>query len=778
MNRSDPNRSSQALSTTAPAETPSIAARSLPAPRNPAPPSPAADRGPVRGNDLGALLEIPFMHKRLIALCVLLGMALGWLAILAFPRSYHSVAKLRIRAGHESVSLDPTATTSATLMLQKTQEEEIVSALEILNSREIAERVVDQLGPAAILDGKLPGEDGSAGPAPLLAQIKQQVSGGLFHVLRAAGIKDELSDRELAVMSLQDNLRIHSPSKSTVIALEAVSETPEMAQRIAAAVTDAFMDEHLRGAHTTGSFTFFQQQADEAERRLAERIGERNQYMQQRHIVSLEASRDLLKERLAGIDRDLVLASGHLHQAQSEAQDLQTKLDASEDEIVASKSDATWSAMRQRIYELELAEQHLTANRTEDHPELKQIRGQLQGAREILASLKQTQVDESTTPNPTKVRLLENLQQQQTQVAGLQSLLELKHQQREEVEQQIDQLLEDEQVLAAAGRDIQAQEASLQILRQKREEARVFEQLQAQEISNVHVFQPATIVQRAVSPRKNLLAAGFLMLGLCGGLGLAFVREWTADSLRTKQDVEHQLGLPVVATLPKLARIDHPRLKESALLRRQCQVVLAECLLNHRRRHGGRGQSLGVIGVDNGAGASTLATRLAEIGGSDARLKTVLVDADTRQRSVSRHFGLNGTPGLVELVGGHASHDECLQPAGDLPIELVASAAEHNQQELSASAEEIAQALSAYQRDCDLLVVDLPSPDQPDQAIALAQHLDCVLVVIESENTQCQAAERLLRRLADSDTEIIGIVLNKTRRYLPVWLRKMVGQRV
>ena len=73
------------------------------------------------------------------------------------------------------------------------------------------------------------------------------------------------------------------------------------------------------------------------------------------------------------------------------------------------------------------------------------------------------------------------------------------------------------------------------------------------------------------------------------------------------------------------------------------------------------------------------------------------------------------------------------------------------------------------------MVVDLPAASQPDQAIAVAQQLDSVLVVIESEVTQTAAAERLLQRLQESDTEVIGVVLNKTCDYMPTWLRRCVG---
>ncbi|QEG38982.1 GumC family protein [Roseimaritima ulvae] len=735
------------------------------------------ERGGARSNGIASYLEVPFMHKRLILGCLLLGILAGWLAIVLCPRTYMSTSKLRIRVGHESVSLDPTATTSATLMLQKTQEEEIVSALEVLNSRQLAETVVDRLGPAAVLDGQLPPSPDSptpAAPPGLLSKAQTFVGDAAFHALKFAGLKDDISDRELAVMTLQDSLDIRSPSKSTVIAIEALSETPEMAQTIADTVTQVFMEEHIRSAHTQGSFGFFEQQAAEVEAELNEMVAAQSQFMQKRKIVSIEASRELLTQQLGGIDRDLVMASGELNQAISEVQDLKTQIAASDDEIVASKSDSTWSGMRQRIYELELAEQNLAANRTANHPELKQIRGQLAGARKILAQLKSEQVDENTTPNPAKLRMEEDLQRQQTKIVGLRSMIEKKQQQRGELERQVDALLDNARHLAQTKRDIQLAETSLLMLREKREEARVIEQLRTDKISNVHVFQPASFVERAVSPKKNVLAAGFLVLGLATGLGLSLVREVTTSSLRTQEDIENHLGFPVVANIPRIAHIDSPRLKEANRYRQQCQTLVAECLLNQHRRQRTRGQSLGIIGIDVGAGASTLAAHLAEVGSTDCRLKTMLVDADTRQRSVSKKFGLNGTPGLLELVSGTASHDECLQKAKNAPIDLIASAADGNEAEIQAGAADIAQALKAYQHDCDLLIVDLPAAGQPDQTISLAQHLDCVLVVVESEVTQLDGAERLLRRLSESNTEVIGIVLNKTRTYLPQWLRRVV----
>ena len=137
--------------------------------------------------------RVVFRHKRKVMVYIATVMLTAWVALVFWPRSYESVAKLMIRVGRESVSLDPTATTSETLMLQKSQEEEINSALDVLSSRHLAEKVVDNLGPShALIE-----EDTRSGyPAVQRAAV---VLGDVFKwCLTTAGVRDDISDRELA----------------------------------------------------------------------------------------------------------------------------------------------------------------------------------------------------------------------------------------------------------------------------------------------------------------------------------------------------------------------------------------------------------------------------------------------------------------------------------------------------------------------------------------------------------------------------------------------------
>lgn len=740
------------------------------------------EAAPPRTGGIASYLEIPFINKRLIVACTLLGILLGWAAILVWPRSYQSQAKLIIRVGRESVSLDPTATTSATtLMMQKTQEAEIISALEMLNSQRIAETVVDTLGVDAVFTGVLPSDRSEASGNDYEVMV-QSFKGKATELLNAgllrAGIKDKISDRELAVARVQSTVWNHSPKNSNVVVIEAQSKSPKMAQAIVQQFTSAFSDAHLERAHTEGSYDFFDQQSADVETKLNALVKERSIYMQENKIISLDANRTLLQEQISGLDRDLVVASGQLEQAVAKVEDLESKVAVTEDEVIAKKvgaSDATWSGMRQQVYKLELEEQNLAAKYTTQHPKLKSIQKQLVGARKILAALKSERIEASTTPNPVKTRLREALQREQTLVVGLQSMIKEKAKLRLDLEKRADELLGYERKLTRTDRDIQVSENNLKMLREKLEESRVLDELHSDKFSNIHVFQPATIVERAVSPRKKPLAVGFLFLGLMTGLGLSVLRQASSPTIRTSEDVESQLGCAVVSNIPRFRQMESPRLKEQTMHRQKCQALIADVLLSQRLPRQSRGRSLGIIGVDSGAGASTLAVNLAVASSSDCRLRTVLVDADSRKRSISKMFELNGAPGLVELLSGSASHDDCLQRAKNSPIDLIASAADSCDEMLTSSASEISQALQGYLQDCDLLIVDLPAASQPDQAVTLAQHLDCVLVVVESEKTLTASAERLLLRLSASETEVVGVVLNKTHDYLPQLLRRFVA---
>jgi len=735
---------------------------------------------------LAFYLEIPFRHKALILTFLAGGLLLGWIAICLLPRVYSSESRLVLRVGRESVSLDPTATTGQTMQLLKTHEEEIVTALEVLGSRQIATHVVDELGAGQILAGRVRNdteggslnvENGGEGFTGLIKSAVASVKEGLFEALLAAGIKDQISEQELAILQVMGSVDVYSPKRSTVICIRATASTPGMAQAISVAVTNAFLHEHIKGAHVEGAFEFFAVQTESVESELKELIETRAKYMQEHQIISLQDNRELLRTQLANVDEELFLALGGLKQATAQVEDLESRLSISPNEILAEKTagaDPTWSGMRQTIYELELVEQDLSAGLTDDHPRLKRARAQLLGAKQILREVESERVDNLMTVNPTRVGLEEVLQQEGTLTVGLRSLIDEKYSQRRGLEANLLELLGHERYLVQIDRDISAKEANLISLREKLEEARVIEGLHDMKLTNANVFQPATFSERPVSPNKKMLLAAFLAIGIASGLVLAVTRESSASTLRSPEDAAHFVGMFGTLTAP-FVRGMHPLEDTGREAFQHSSVVLLNALLDSSNDVGGRGITVGVLGADSGVGASSMAAHLAMTADLDFQLRVVLVDADAQRKSVSKILGIQGTPGFCELLSGDASHDECLQKTTRSEVEILAASKGKQLAGSAVDGAEISQALDAYLTDCDLMIVDLPPANQPDQMARLAKHLDHVILVAEADRTPITAVQRSVSRLCHGQAKVAGLVLTKTRCYLPKFLRLLIA---
>src|SRR5437899_10683207 len=110
------------------------------------------------------LAPIVYRHRRKMGLFFLAVMAAVTAYVLLCPRVYRSQAKLFVRLGRENATLDPTATVgqAPVVAVPQSRENELNTVVEILNSRVLLEKVVDSIGPQAILYGGEPLSEGAA----------------------------------------------------------------------------------------------------------------------------------------------------------------------------------------------------------------------------------------------------------------------------------------------------------------------------------------------------------------------------------------------------------------------------------------------------------------------------------------------------------------------------------------------------------------------------------------------------------------------------------------
>jgi len=194
------------------------------------------------------------------------------------------------------------------------------------------------------------------------------------------------------------------------------------------------------------------------------------------------------------------------------------------------------------------------------------------------------------------------------------------------------------------------------------------------------------------------------------------------------------------------------------------------------RRLPGRGadpapplRTLGVIGCPAGAGASTVAARLAAEAALTGREPVLLVDAHPARPAAHRLLEVRAAPGLAEVLRDGTPLAEVLQPCRVPRLYVLAAGRAGADPAAATDSPWLPDLLRMVREEFALAVFDLP----PGDPAGLAGLLDGLVLVAEAERTPLEAARRETERLA-GQTRLLGVVLNKRRQYTPQWLDRFL----
>jgi polysaccharide biosynthesis transport protein len=682
--------------------------------------------------------RILFRHWRKISLifCSVIGLAL--LAIALYPRTYLSESKLVIRIGRESVGLDPTATTGETVMLQKTQDEEVNSAVNILTSREVLEQVVKKIGAERILDDT--SSDASSDAVTDDSTIRS-VATWISDTLVSLRLSDPGTKMDRAVRRLEKTTNVAATKLSNVISVSYKAASPALAHDVVDALTSVFLQEHARLNRTDGSLKFFAAQAEML-------------------LKDLTAAQVKLRDRKNAYQ----LTSGQSRRS-----------------IVEQTKDA----MRQKVYDLQTQENELMSRYTDDYPPLEVVRRQRELAEKALVELPQeiTAAGESGSEDAKKAAA--DRLRTKANPAVLQAAKPSTEQQGR-LSSDLETLNDQELELAQLEREVKLLEGKYAMHVQKLEEARVNDALSGEGITNVKVAQPASLVYKPVSPKKALLLAGAFMVALVGSIGSAFAAESVDQTLRTTGQVERQLGLPVLASIRRRKRGQkrrRPTTTESngshaadtdSSRVRASRFGGYQGLLTTMRSNGSNGarrsKSVAIVGCETSKERSRVAGNLAIEAASCGTEPVLLIDADPRRRRVSKRFHLNGAPGWRDVLAGSAAAMSCVQQStlGNLAV-MGPGGTNGLNPTVGASANAAAQ-LDGIKSNYGFVIVDLPATGELESLPAATEWIDEAVLVVEAEHTRIQAAQRTMEQLHRAGVEVAGIILTNRRDYIPRWL--------
>jgi uncharacterized protein involved in exopolysaccharide biosynthesis len=210
--------------------------------------------------------------------------------------------------------------------------------------------------------------------------------------------------------------------------------------------------------------------------------------------------------------------------------------------------------MRSRLYELKLKEQELLSKYTDTSIPVMEVRRQIAEAQDQLAKEEATRTEVTTAINITHQQLTLTLHSETATLSSLEAKARVIKDQLAAARGEVQGINETELRIVNLQREMALQDVKYRKYSENQEQARIDQALETNKISNISVVQQATASAKPVRPRKALnLALGFF-LGLFGALGLAFFSEYLDHSIRTPEDVEEELKLQLLASIPYLKK--------------------------------------------------------------------------------------------------------------------------------------------------------------------------------------------------------------------------------
>lgn len=548
---------------------------------------------------------------------------------------------------------------------------------------------------------------------------------------------------EAAVNILSRAIRVDQHRDTSLIAIRAMRPDPVEAARIANQVAEVYRANRLAQTRRTisGALEALQNEL-EKQRVVLEQAEDELEQMREDLGVAMLGSRErggvaLDKMRLQQLEADRMSARVDKLVRKARYDQLE---DLDGDELLSASAyivnDQALSLLRRQLIDAQVNLSLLRESFGENHPEV----------RRVVAAQEQLQSQIADALSGLKRGLRADYEVARAKYTTISE--ELERARAADIEAERERFLPFEKM----EREVRLQRDIFQALR-----ARI-----AQEGIELQVPRtPVEIVDRA-EPQSRHISPSFtrniiisLALGLFAGIGLAYFIEYLDTSVKTVDDVEQHLALPVLGITPQKVRPlieegpDSPHAEAYRVLRTNMQF-------STKGTHGG---AFTFVSGGVGEGKSTTLFNLAYVCAQMGD-KVLIVDSDLRRPVQHTFFGVGNSFGLTNVLLRDVPIEETIKatqvpnlhflPSGKLPRSSVGLLEAQRMREL------VKNLKTRY----DYVFFDSPPIVGVSDASILASEMDGVLLVVQYRKYPRAISARARRILENVGANAVGVVLN------------------
>jgi len=356
--------------------------------------------------------------------------------------------------------------------------------------------------------------------------------------------------------------------------------------------------------------------------------------------------------------------------------------------------------------------------------------------------------------------LMKVLEQQRAQVLA----------ERRALEKKVSALPQTEQKVLMLARDVKVNTELYTSLLDKSQELRV---VKAGTIGNIRIIDLASLPLKPIKPKKSMIVALALFLGMFLGIIFAFIRKAMHQGVEDPDVIEQQLGLPLYANIPHsdmqttlhdvmcnkakyessymLAEVDGNDLAIESLrsLRTNIHFALLES----------KGNIIVLTGPSPGLGKSFVSANLA-FTLADAGLKVLLVDGDMRKGYLHEYFSMERSPGLSGLLSEQVLLSDAIHATMHSNLSLLPTGVlPPNPSELLMS-QNFDDFLTKASQDFDIVLIDTPPVLAVTDAVVIAKRASAVFLLLRFGKHPVREIKQTVTYLERGGIDVTGALLN------------------
>jgi capsular exopolysaccharide synthesis family protein len=281
---------------------------------------------------------------------------------------------------------------------------------------------------------------------------------------------------------------------------------------------------------------------------------------------------------------------------------------------------------------------------------------------------------------------------------------------------------------------------------------------------NINILEVARPSDEPSSPQKARYIAIALFLGVMLGVGLALLRNWVDQRMRTAEEISIVLGVPILGVVPSMSR-------------RQSIVARGQKVYRDSNSHAAEAyrtiRTAVFFGVPKGEAKTILVTSPAAADGkttlvsnlgitlAQAGQKTLILDADFRKPMQHKIFEANHEEiGLSSVLAGAMTLEEAIQPTKVKGLELLTCGPDVPNPSEILNSKSFTKLLEDLSNTYDRIIIDSPPVMPVTDSQILAAISDITLLVLRAEKSNRKISQQARDGLMSVGARILGAVVN------------------